>query len=105
MSKFAIVGIGGKQHRVSEGDTIVVEKVTDEADKTIKLGQVFLIGDGDTAQVGTPLVEGATVEAKVLEIGKGDKIRVFKMKARKRYRVERGHRQPFAKLEIVKINS
>ncbi len=104
MSKFAIVSIGGKQYRVSEGETVVVEKIADEVGKTIKLGHVFLIGDGESATVGTPLVEGATVEAKVLEIGKGDKIRVFKMKARKRYRVERGHRQHFAKLEIVKIN-
>lgn len=103
MSKFAIVGIGGKQFRVAEGDTVTAEKITDEVGKTIKLKHVFLVSDGENTQIGTPLVEGATVEAKVLEIGKAKKVRVFKMIQRKRHHVERGHRQHFAKLEIVKI--
>lgn len=105
MSKFAIVGIGGKQFRVAEGDVISAEKIADEADKTITLNHVFLVSDGTDTKIGTPLVEGASVEAKVLEVKKGDKIRVFKMKARKRYRREKGHRQWEAKLEIVKIKA
>jgi large subunit ribosomal protein L21 len=104
MSKFAIIGVGGKQYRVAEGDTIQTELVA-EAGKTIKLGHVFLVADGVSPRVGSPLVDGATVEAKVLATGKADKIRVFKMKRRKRTRTERGHRQPFAKLEITKINA
>lgn len=102
MSKFAIIGIGGKQFRVAEGDTVQTEKVGEEG-KTVKLNHVFLVSDGKDTKIGTPLVEGATIEAKVLEIKKGDKVRVFKMKQRKRYRSEHGHRQWGAKLEIVKI--
>lgn len=104
MSKFAIIGIGGKQFRVAEGDVIVAEKVADEEGKAIKINHVFLVADGDDVKIGTPLVEGASVDAKVLEIKKGKKVRVFKMKPRKRYRVERGHRQYEMKLEITKIN-
>jgi large subunit ribosomal protein L21 len=104
MSKFAIIGIGGKQFRVAEGDVMTAEKVADEADKTIKINHVLLVADGDDVKIGTPLVEGASVDAKVLEIKKGKKIRVFKHKPRKRYHIEKGHRQFEMKLEIVKIN-
>lgn len=104
MSKFAIIGVGGKQYRVAEGDTITTELVA-VSGKSVKLGHVFLVQDGETTKVGEPLVSGASVEAKVLETGKGDKVRVFKMKRRKRLRTERGHRQPFAKLEVTKISS
>jgi len=104
MSKFAIIGIGGKQFRVSEGDFVITEKIADEIGKTIKLNHVFLVADGTETKIGTPLVEGASVEAKVLKIEKDDKIRVFKMKPRKRYRREKGHRQWKAQLEIIKIN-
>jgi len=103
MTKFAIIGIGGKQFRVSEGDTIVVEKVAEKKDKTVKINHVFLIADGDDVKIGTPLVEGASVEAKILEVKKGDKIRVFKHKPRKRYHREKGHRQFEMKLEVEKI--
>lgn len=102
--KFAIVGVGGKQFRVKVGDTITTEKVDSEAGKTVTLNHVFLIADGADTKIGTPLVEGASVKAKVLEIKKDKKIRVFKMKPRKRYRREAGHRQWIAKLEIEAIN-
>lgn len=104
MTTFAIVGIGGKQYRVAEGDQLTVEKITDEVGKTVKLQHVFLVG-GATTKVGTPLVTGSSVEAKILEIGKGEKIRVYKQRRRKRTRTEHGHRQPFAKIEIVKIHA
>ena len=103
MSKFAIIGIGGKQFRVAEGDVVQTEKIGDEG-KTVKLNHIFLVADGENVKIGAPLVEGASVEAKVLEVKKGTKIRVFKMKPRKRYRREKGHRQWEAKIEIVKIN-
>ena len=103
MSKFAIIGLGGKQYRVHEGDKIVAEKVADAGDKPIKINHVFLVADGDDVKIGTPLVEGASVEAKVLEVKKGDKIRVFKHKPRKRYHKEKGHRQTEATFEILKI--
>jgi len=103
VSKFAIIGIGGKQFRVAEGDVVQTEKIGEEG-KTIKLNHIFLIADGENVKIGAPLVESASVEAKVLEVKKGTKIRVFKMKPRKRYRREKGHRQWEAKIEIIKIN-
>jgi len=103
MNKFAIVGIGGKQFRVAEGDTITTEKVGEEG-KTVKLNHVFLISDGKESKIGTPLVEGASVEAKVVSIKKAAKVRVFKMKPRARFRSEHGHRQWEATLAILKIN-
>ncbi|MFH0776814.1 MAG: 50S ribosomal protein L21 [Patescibacteria group bacterium] len=103
MTKFAIIGVGGKQFRVSEGDKIVAEKVAEASDQPIKINHVFLIADGDEVKIGTPLVEGASVEAKVLEVKKGEKVRVFKMKQRKRYHREKGHRQLEATIEILKI--
>ena len=103
VSKFAIIGIGGKQFRVAEGDVVQTEKIGDEG-KTVKLNHIFLVADDENVIIGAPLVEGANVEAKVLEVKKGTKIRVFKMKPRKRYRREKGHRQWEAKIEIVKIN-
>jgi large subunit ribosomal protein L21 len=103
MNKFAIVGIGGKQFRVAEGDSITTEKIGEEG-KTIKLNHVFLIEDGKESKIGNPLVENASVEAKVISTAKGDKVRVFKMKPRKRKRSEKGHRQWETKLEILKIN-
>lgn len=105
MSHFAIIGVGGKQYRVAAGDTITTEKIDAEVGATVKLQHVFLIGGGAEARVGTPIVAGAHVEAKVLEIGKGDKVRVYKMRRRKRTRTERGHRQMFARLEITKIHA
>jgi len=103
VSKFAIIGIGGKQFHVKEGDQIIAEKVADEEGKMIKINHVFLVADGEDVKIGTPLVEGASVKAKVLEIKKGEKVRVFKMKPRKRYHIEKGHRQFEMKLEIMKI--
>ncbi|MDD3066807.1 MAG: 50S ribosomal protein L21 [Candidatus Gracilibacteria bacterium] len=103
MNKFAIVGIGGKQFRVAEGDTITTEKVGEEG-KTVKLNHVFLISDGAESKIGTPLVEGASVEAKVVSIKKAAKVRVFKMKPRARSRSEHGHRQWEATISILKIN-
>ena len=104
MSKFAIIGIGGKQFRVAEGDVMTAEKVADEENKIIKINHVFLVADGEDVKIGTPLVEGASVDAKVLEIKKGVKVRIFKHKPRKRYHVERGHRQFEMRLEIIRIN-
>jgi large subunit ribosomal protein L21 len=104
MTKFAIIGLGGKQFRVSEGDKITAEKVAEADAGTIKINHVFLVADGEDVKIGAPLVEGASVEAKVLSVKKGEKVRVFKMKARKRYRREKGHRQFEMELEIGKIN-
>ena len=100
---FAVIKTGGKQYRVQVGDVIYVEKMNAEVDSTVNF-DVLLCGEGDQVTVGTPVVEGAKVEGKVLAQGKGDKIVVFKFKAKKGYRRTNGHRQPFTKVEITKIS-
>ena len=100
---FAVIKTGGKQYRVQEGDVIYVEKMNAEVDSTVNF-DVLLCGEGEDVTVGTPVVEGATVEGKVLQQGKGKKVVVFKFKAKKGYRRTNGHRQPFTKVEITKIS-
>lgn len=100
---FAVIKTGGKQYRVQEGDVIYVEKLNAEVDSTVKF-DVLLCGEGDEVTVGTPVVEGAVVEGKVLAQGKSKKVVVFKFKAKKGYRRTNGHRQPFTKVEINKIS-
>ena len=100
---FAVIKTGGKQYRVQVGDVIYVEKMNAEVDSTVNF-DVLLCGEGEDVTVGTPVVEGATVEGKVLPQGKGKKVVVFKFKAKKGYRRTNGHRQPFTKVEITKIS-
>ena len=101
---YAVIVTGGKQYKVSEGDTLFIEKLTAEEGEAVTFDQVLMVGDGENVTVGAPAVEGATVEAKVLKNGKAKKIYVFKMKRKKNYRRKKGHRQPFTKIEITKIN-
>ena len=101
---YAVIVTGGKQYKVSEGDTLFIEKLTAEEGDAVTFDQVLMVGDGDKVTVGAPAVDGATVEAKVLKNGKAKKIYVFKMKRKKNYRRKKGHRQPFTKIEITKIN-
>ncbi|RYL93884.1 50S ribosomal protein L21 [Sporolactobacillus sp. THM7-4] len=101
---YAIIETGGKQLKVEEGQSIVVEKLSAEAGDTVTFDKVLFIG-GDQVKVGTPTVEGASVTAKVAEQGRGKKIVVFKFKKRKNYRRKQGHRQPFTKVTIEKINA
>jgi large subunit ribosomal protein L21 len=100
---YAIIKTGGKQYRVQEGDNIFVEKVTGDVDSEVVFDQVLaVVNDGDV-KVGSPVVEGAKVTAKVLKQGKEKKILVFKYKAKSNYRRRQGHRQPFTKVVIEKI--
>ena len=102
---FAVVDLGGSQIRVEEGDRVRVNTIAGEPGDKVTLDNVLLVGqDGDT-KVGTPKVEGATVEASILDHGKAKKIRVFKMKRRKGYRRTNGHRQPYTELQIDKISA
>ena len=103
--KHAVIVTGGKQYRVAEGDVIYVEKLPVEADETITIDQVLAIVDEESSVFGTPVVEGATVTAKVVKNGKAKKIRVYKMKPKKNYRRTQGHRQPYTKVEITAINA
>jgi large subunit ribosomal protein L21 len=102
---YAIIATGGKQYQVKEGDVIYVEKLTAEVDATVELGNVLAVGKEDGLVVGKPVVEGANVVAKVLGQGKAKKIIVFKYKRKKDYRRKQGHRQPYTKLQIEKINA
>ncbi|MBF0715211.1 50S ribosomal protein L21 [Gemelliphila palaticanis] len=100
---YAVIETGGKQLRVEEGQTIFVEKLFVEENTTFTFDKVLLVG-GESSKIGTPYVEGASVTAKVVEHGKGKKITVFKYKAKKNNHRKLGHRQPFTKLVVEKIN-
>ena len=99
----AIIVTGGKQYTVAEGDILFVEKLGVEAEEVIKFDQVLAVLDGENTKFGTPVVEGAAVEAKVIKNGKGKKIHVLKYKAKKNEKKKIGHRQPYTKVEITKI--
>lgn len=99
---YAIIATGGKQYRVSQGDVIYIEKLNVNENETVNF-DVLLVGQEGEVKIGTPTVEGAKVEGKVLSHGRGEKIVVFKYKAKKNYRRKQGHRQPYTKVEITGI--
>ena len=99
---YAIIATGGKQYRVSEGDVIYIEKIDAEVDSTVSFDVLLMENEGDV-KVGTPVVEGVKVVGKVVGQIRGEKIVVFKYKAKKNYRRKQGHRQPYTKVEITKI--
>ena len=99
----AVIVTGGKQYSVKEGDIIYVEKLNAEADATVTFDQVLAVVDGENSKFGTPVVAGASVEAKVLKNGKSKKIVVFKYRPKKDSKSIRGHRQPYTKVQIEKI--
>ena len=100
---YAVIVTGGKQYKVSEGDTLFVEKLNAEEGAAVTFDQVLVAGEGENVKVGAPTVEGATVEAKVVKNGRSKKIYVFKMKRKKNYRRKQGHRQPYTKLTVEAI--
>ena len=104
MNSFAIVETGGKQYRVHEGDTIRVESLDGDEGDTVSLDLVKLVSLNGETSVGTTNVEGAKVQAEVVNKGKGKKIVVFKYKAKTRYRRKNGHRQNFTDLRITDIS-
>ena len=99
----AVIVTGGKQYTVAEGDVLYIEKLDAEAEAEVKFEQVLAVLDGENSKIGAPLVEGASVEAKVVKNGKAKKITVFKYKAKKNEKKKQGHRQPYTKVEITKI--
>ena len=100
---YAIIQTGGKQYRVSEGDVVSIEKLTAAEGEEVVFDQVLtVVADGDV-KIGKPVLEGAKVTAKVVEHGKGEKILVFKYKAKSNYRKRQGHRQPYTKIEIKSV--
>jgi large subunit ribosomal protein L21 len=101
---YAVIRTGGKQYRVAPGDTIRVEALAAEPGSTVEIAEVLLAAADGAVRVGTPLLEGARVTARVLEQGKAKKILVFKKKRRKNYRRRRGHRQLVTTLQVLEIH-
>jgi len=101
---FAVFQSGGKQHRVSEGDVVKLEKLTAEPGEEVVFDQVLMVSDGDDVNVGSPYVEGSQVKAEVLRTDRGRKIRVIKFKRRKDFLRRQGHRQWFTEVKITAIN-
>lgn len=102
---YAVVKTGGKQYRVQEGDVLFVEKLNAEVDSNVELNEVIAVSKDGELVIGAPVVEGAKVVAKVLKQGKAKKVIVFKYKPKKDSRKKNGHRQPYTKLQIEKIEA
>ncbi len=100
---YAIIETGGKQYKVQNGDQIRVEKLNVEDGAAVVFDKVLAAGEGADIKVGTPYLEGLTVEGKVVESGKGKKVIIFKYKAKKDYRKKQGHRQPYTMVEITSV--
>jgi len=100
---YAVVKTGGKQYRVSAGNKLKVEQISADVGTEITLDQVLMIADGEAIKVGAPLLDGASVQAKVVAQGRGDKVGIFKMRRRKHYRKTQGHRQNYTEIEITGI--
>ena len=100
---YAVIESCGKQYKVAEGDVVFFEKLDAEEGKKVSFDKVVLVSDDGKVQVGNPYVKGVKVEGKVVSHGKGKKIVVFKMKAKKNERKKQGHRQPYTKVEITAI--
>ncbi len=101
---YAIIRTGGRQHRAEVGKTLDVDRLTNPVNESVSFSEVLLVGDGDNTIVGQPLVDGAVVQATVIEQYRAKKIIVFKYRQRTKYRVKRGHRQYYTRLRIDSIN-
>ncbi|MBU3110426.1 50S ribosomal protein L21 [Clostridium lacusfryxellense] len=102
---YAVLVTGGKQYRVQEGDVLFVEKLNAEVETTVEFNEILAVGKEDGLVVGKPLVEGASIVAKVLAQGKAKKVVVFKFKRKLDYRKKQGHRQAYTKIQIEKIQA
>ena len=104
VAMYAVFQSGGKQHRVSEGQTVRLEKLELEVGATVEFDNVLMIADGDNINVGAPYIQGGKVVAEVVTQGRGDKIKIVKFKRRKHSRKQAGHRQWFTEVKITGIN-
>ena len=101
---YAVIRTGGKQYRVSQGDTLRIETLDANAGDSIEFDQVLMVGEGESVKIGTPLVEGGKVTATVKAHGRGDKIEIIKFRRRKHHMKRMGHRQNFTEVEITGIS-
>ena len=102
---YAVIKTGGKQYRVASGEKLRIEQLTGDVGSEVVIDQVLMVADGENVNLGTPLLSGATVTAKIVSHGRGDKVRIFKMRRRKHYRKSQGHRQNYTEIEILGIAS
>ena len=100
---YAVIKTGGKQYRVTVGEKLKVEQIPADVDSQITIDQVFMVGEGESVKIGTPVVAGATVTATVVSHGRHDKVKIFKMRRRKHYQKHQGHRQNYTELRIEAI--
>jgi len=100
---YAVVKTGGKQYKVAPGEKLKVEQIPADVGAKVVLDQVLMVGEGENIRLGQPMVAGATVTATVVAHGRGEKVRIFKMRRRKHYQKHQGHRQNFTELQINAI--
>jgi len=102
---YAVIKTGGKQYKVSEGETLRVEKLNAEAGSSVDLNEVLMVADGDDIKIGAPMLDGSKVTATVTAHGRGKKIKIVKFRRRKHYRRQAGHRQDYTEIKIDKITA
>jgi large subunit ribosomal protein L21 len=100
---YAVIKTGGKQYRVETGGQLRVEALTAEVGAPVSFGEVLMIGEGEAVKLGTPTLQGAQVKATVVGHGRGDKVKIFKMRRRKHYQKHQGHRQNYTEVRIDEI--
>ena len=100
---YAVIKTGGKQYKVAPGEKLKVERIPADVGACVILDQVLMVGEGDSVRLGQPTVAGATVKATVVAHGRGEKVKIFKMRRRKHYQKHQGHRQNFTELKIEAI--
>ncbi|MGA8048681.1 MAG: 50S ribosomal protein L21 [Burkholderiales bacterium] len=100
---YAVIKTGGKQYRVKAGEQVRVESLPADVGAAVSFDQILMVGEGDQVRVGAPLVSGAKVQATVLAHGRGDKVKIFKLRRRKHFQKSQGHRQSYTELRIDDI--
>ncbi len=102
---YAVIKTGGKQYRVSSGETLKIETIPGDVGSAVVLDKVLMVADGDKLSVGKPLLTGASVKATIVSHGRGEKVHSFKMRRRKHYRKSQGHRQNYTEIRIDGISA
>jgi large subunit ribosomal protein L21 len=102
---YAVIKTGGKQYRVVAGQKMKIEQITADIGQQVTITEVLAVGEGESLVVGTPLVSGASVVVTVLSQGRHDKVRIFKLRRRKHYQKNQGHRQNYTEIQIASINA
>ena len=100
---YAVIKTGGKQYRVISGEKLKIEQIPADVGAEITMDQVLMMGEGDSVKIGTPILSGVSVKAKVLSHGRHDKVQIFKMRRRKHYQKHQGHRQNYTEIQITGI--